>query len=106
LNKSRAALWKRIRDEIASTVASLKRRHPIELRSLSPQKSEIREGRRTAAFAVWSETYPPDRVAVLVEAREPRFGGLWHSVAAEGFYVDSDDTIHTMEEKDLWVHGY
>ena len=43
---------------------------------------------------------------VIVEAREPRWAGFAHTLAADGFFLMSDGIITSMEEEDLWNHGY
>ena len=104
----RDQLWKRAQQEIAATLATLKTRTAAELRQLiaSPQESEVREGRLIAAITAWAREDSAGRLGVVVEARQARWGGLFHSVFAEGFYIHSDATLEPMKEEDLWDHGY
>ena len=91
---------------MAATLARLRDCTPAQLESqIASEKREIREGRFTATISAWSKAHQ-GKIAVLVEAREKRYGGLWDSVSADGFFVDSNGSVEAMPETELWDHGY
>ena len=106
VNKSRAILWERAHEEIARSIARLKASDPSQLQSLMGSETRnLREGRFTATISAWSESHP-EKLAVLVEAREKRYGGLWDFVFADGFFVHADGHVEPMPQADIWDHGY
>ena len=104
----RVQLWQRTQKEIAAMLTSLRARSEADLRELieSPEESEVRQDGFTAAITAWARQHPSNKLGVVVEAREARFGGMMHSVSADGFYVHPDGSIEPMKEEDLWDHGY
>jgi len=104
----RDQLWKRAQTEIAARLAVLKTRPIQELRQLidTPEEGQIYEGRLRADITAWARADIENRLGVIVEARQIRWAGMFHSVFAEGFYVQADHTTESMKEEDLWDHGY
>ena len=89
-------------------LAEFKTRGAAELRQLidSPRETELCEEQLKVGITAWAREHTSGKLGVVVEAREARFGGMMHSVSADGFYFHSDGTIEAMKEEDLWDHGY
>ena len=107
-NASRNRLWARVDQEIASLVATLKTHGAAELRRLIelPRFSVVREGRLVVTITAHAHVERTGALAVIVEAREPRWAGFAHTLSADGFFLQPDGTIAPMTEEDLWNHGY
>jgi hypothetical protein len=94
--------------QIAGLIAALKTHGAADLRRLieTPHISVVREGRLVATLTAHAHEERSGALAVIVEAREPRWAGFAHTLSAGGFYLHTDGTITPMKEDDLWIHGY
>jgi hypothetical protein len=87
--------------DYASLAIRLTSSEPVEL-----SKETISEKPRIIVSS-WGQKEPDARLAILVESRKmPPWYGFSQRVSAEGFFIDQSGKIMSMEEKDLWSHGY
>ena len=105
---SRELFWQKARQEIGAKVAALKSRGASELLRFTAveETTPMGEGRFTAMITTWGRELDSDKLAIVVEVRMSRFGGLWDNVAADGFSVLPDGSREALQERDLWNLGY
>jgi hypothetical protein len=84
---SRKLFWQKAWQEIGAKVAALKSRGASEI-------------------TTWGRELDSNKLAIVVEVRVSRFGGLWDTIAADGFFVLPDGTREPLQERDLWNLGY
>jgi hypothetical protein len=105
---SRKLFWQKTQQEIDAKIATLKSRDAGHLRHLiaAEDNTPFRDGRFVATITTWGREVDSNKLAIVVEARMSRFGGLWHNVIAHGFFVLPNGITEPLQEKDLWNLGY
>ena len=105
---TRKQFWEEAYSEIEHGIEELKGRTESELRHLIafPETKEFRRGRFVAVVTSWVQEQKPEVFCVMVEVRQERFGGLFSTVSANGFFREADHLTRDMTEEELWENGY